>query len=82
MCELIMPTFQKIPKKVKAKGCVASGRYCVFAGLMQAGNAFTALAKAEKRGAIPMVGYITVKGKRYYYCLYGLVDDPDIYAKR
>jgi len=75
-----MPTFKKIPKKIKAIGSIASGRYCVFAGLMNAGKVFTALEKAHKKGAIPMVGYVTVKGEKFFYCLYGLVDDPDIYA--
>lgn len=77
-----MPTFKKIPKKIKDKGCVASGRFCVFAGLLQAGNAFVALEKADKKGSsIPVVGFITVKGKRYYYCLSGFINDPDIYSK-
>lgn len=76
-----MPTFQKIPVPVKEKGCIASGRYCVFASLMEAGDVFLALEQAEQHGAIPVVGYVTIKGKRYHYCLYGLVDNPDVYAK-
>lgn len=77
-----MPTFQKIPKKVKEKGCIALGRYCVFAGFLEAGKVVLAIQKAEKRGAIPAVGYITIKGKKYYYCLYGLLNDPDIYSSK
>lgn len=76
-----MPTFKKIPKKVKEKGCIASGRYCIFTGLMQYGKVNAVLSKAERRGSIPNVGYVVVKGKRYYYCLYGSLANPDIYAK-
>lgn len=75
-----MATFKKIPKQIKAIGSVASGKYCVFAGIMEVGKVLKALEKAEKKGKLPMVGYQTVQGKKYYYCLYGLVNDPDIYA--
>lgn len=76
-----MPTFKKIPQKIRATGSIASGKYCVFTNLLNSGKVFTALLKAEKKGNIPMVGYIMLNGIKFYYCLYGLVNDPDIYAK-
>lgn len=75
-----MPTYSKIPQKEKAKGAITSGRFAVFGRLLSVGPAFTKLQSIKK--AFPAHGYITIVGKRYYYCLYGLVDDPDIYAKK
>ncbi|MGZ3999593.1 MAG: hypothetical protein ACXVIY_03145 [Mucilaginibacter sp.] len=63
-------------------GAIASGHYAVFAkGPLQASPAFVALHKADVSTGIPAYGKITVKGKVFYYCRYGFVNDPDIYAK-
>lgn len=75
-----MPTYAKIPQSEKAKGAVASGSFAVFGGIMSVGAAFTALQKIKT--AIPAHGYITVAGKRFYYCRYGFLDDPEIYSKK
>ena len=76
-----MPTFKKIPQKVKDTGCIGIDRYAVFCkGLLKASSVVDKLSKAEKKG-IPAVGYVTIKGEKIYYCRYGFVDDPDIYAK-
>jgi hypothetical protein len=75
-----MATYSKIPQDVKAIGAIASGHYAVFCGLMKAGEVFVKLQKDEDKGkSVPLVGYVTIKGKKIYYCRYGLVDDPSIY---
>lgn len=77
-----MPTYSKIPLEVKAIGAIASGRFAVFCGLLKAGSVFTKLEKLDSEGkAFPMVGFITIKGEKIYYCRYGFVDDPDIYER-
>lgn len=78
-----MPTYSKIPQNIKKLHTTASGRYVVFTkgGLLEAGEVFVRLEEAEKRKTIPLVGYVTIKGKKYYYCAYGLFNDPDIYTK-
>lgn len=75
-----MPVFKKIPQSAKAIGAVAGGRYAVFCvGLLKACAVIERLQKADQRGGIPAYGYITYKGERVYYCLYGFVDNPDTY---
>ena len=75
-----MPVFKKIPQPVKAMGAVAGGRYAVFCvGLLKASAIIDRLQKADRRGGIPAHGYVTYKKERVYYCLYGFVDDPNIY---
>ena len=75
-----MPTASKIPKEIKKLHSTASGRFVVFTkgGLLEAGKVFVRLEKAAKKG-VPPVGYLTIKGKKYYYCAYGLFNDPSIY---
>lgn len=51
-------------------------------GLLEAGKVFTILEKEQEKKSIPAVGYITIEGKKYYYCAYGLFDDPDIYSEK
>lgn len=77
-----MATYKKIPADVKAKGCICTGHFAVFCkGLLKASAVAAKLYKADKkRGGIPVVGYITHNKERVYYCRYGFVDDPDIYA--
>jgi len=76
-----MPTFKKIPKEIRVIGAVAIGRYAIFCkGVLKASTIATKLDKAEKNG-IPAVGYVTMKGEKIYYCRYGLINDPDVYAK-
>lgn len=69
----------KIPLKLKNGLNVGSGRFVVFKGLLSAGPAFIALQKKKK---VFPYGYITVKKERYYYCLYGLIDEDYIWAKK
>lgn len=77
-----MPTFKKIPKDVKAIGAIGCGPYAIFCkGLLKASDVANRLQKAEKRNGIPVVGYVSLKGEKIYYCRYGFVDDPDVYAK-
>lgn len=75
------PVYSKIPPDVKAIGAIASGHYAVFCnGLLKAGEVFVFLNKLEeKKKTIPLVGYVTVKGEKIFYCRYGFVNDPDIY---
>ncbi len=70
----------KIPPEEKKKGAIASGRFAVFGSLLTVGPAMVELDRmfSTKRG-LPAHGHVTIKGKRFYYCLYGFVDDPDIY---
>jgi hypothetical protein len=74
-----MPTHAKIPKKIKKIGATASGGFVVFGGMLSVGPAMVKLQSFKK--AIPAHGHLTIKGRKYWYCRYGLVDDPDIYAK-
>ena len=76
-----MPTYSKIPAKEKAKGAVANGGIAVFGGMLSVGPAMVKLQKADASKGIPAYGYITIEGKRWYYCRYGFLDDPDIYSK-
>jgi|GEM_PF-2599498 len=75
-----MPKYCKIPHFLKGEA-IASGHYCVFGNLLEVGPAFIALVKKDKATGIPAHGIIQVKGKKYYYCRYGFVSDPDIYTK-
>jgi hypothetical protein len=76
-----MPTYSKIPANVKAIGAIAIGRYAIFCkGLLKASDVGSKLNKADKNKGIPAVGYISHKGEKIYYCRYGFVNDPDIYA--
>lgn len=73
-----MPTFKKIPKKYKKVSGVAIGGFFIFAnvGILTASGIATRLSKK----GIPAYGRLTYKGKKYYYCRYGLTDDPDIFT--
>lgn len=76
-----MPTYKKIPPAVKEIGAVGITKWAVFCrGLLKAALVVDKLEKAEKRGGVPIVGYLQMDGERIYYCRYGFVDDPDIYA--
>ena len=77
-----MPTYKKIPKDAKAIGAIAIGQYAIFCkGLFKAGMLYNKLIAADKKRSIPAVGYISYKGEKVYYCRYGFVNDPDVYAK-
>ena len=76
-----MPTASKIPKEIRQLHSTASGRFVVFTkgGILEAGNVFVKLVKAAAKQGVPPVGYLTIKGKKYYYCAYGLFNDSSIY---
>ena len=77
-----MPSFCKIPQEVKKTGCVAIGHYAVFCkSAVTAAQVATVIRKHDLEKGIPAVGFLTIKGKKFYYCRYGFVNDPDIYAK-
>ena len=76
-----MPTYKKIPPRVKKQGAVAIGRYGIFcSSVITAAEIATTLGTLEDKKTIPMVGYVTRKGQRIYYCLQGLLEDPIIYS--
>jgi hypothetical protein len=78
-----MPTYSKIPKKVREVGCIAINEWAIWCtGLLKAGVIMTRICRADKRGGLPLVGYVSYKGERVYYCRYGLVGDEDIYSKK
>lgn len=77
-----MATFAKIPLLEKKKGAIASGHFAVFGSLMKVGSAMVKLeTEYESKKGVPAHGYVTIKGVRFYYCMYGFIDDPDIYEK-
>jgi hypothetical protein len=71
----------KIPHKLKGTG-IASGHYVVFAPLLKCGPVFKALERRDNTIGIPAMGKITVKGKSYFFCRYGFVNDDDIYTRK
>lgn len=77
-----MPTASKIPQEAKKIGAVAIGRYAIFCeGMLVAAEIHDKLAAADTKHGMPAVGYISVKGKKIYYCRYAFVNDNDIYKK-
>ena len=78
-----MATFQKIPQKIKAIGSIAIGRYAIFCnGLLKAGEVCSLLEKQDEKKGIPVVGYVTHRGEKIFYCRYGFINDPDVYSKK
>jgi hypothetical protein len=74
-----MPTYAKIPKKIDKTQTVAIGSWVIFVkSLSEASAVAIALSRYD---SAPLVGHITLKGKKYYYCRYGFLNDPDIYSK-
>lgn len=76
-----MPTFKKIPQKVKDEKAIAIGPFAVFCkGILKAAEVVKRLEKAEqKNGSIPAHGSLMYKNQQVYYCRVGLVNDADIY---
>lgn len=74
-----MPTKKKIPKKFRKTRPIAIGPYCVFTqSILTAANVSSKLSKADKKEKLPAYGQIQIKGKKYYYCRYGLISKPHI----
>lgn len=79
----IMPTYCKIPWKVREKKGVAVHRWVIFGtGLVLSVKLASKLEDIFDRKACPMVGKIKYKGKNYYYCMYGIVEDNSIYTTK
>lgn len=73
----------KLPKRLfKNPDVCVMAQYCVFeASFLQAAKVATHLSKKHVKGLAAM-GRVTVAGKKYYYCLYGFLYDPDIYSTK
>ena len=50
--------YAKIPKDVKAEGCVAIGRFAVFAGLIVSSRVVDYLYKRDQKQGLPAVGFV------------------------
>lgn len=76
-----MPKVKKIPKELWGTA-TAGGHWAVFdVGFMTACKIITRLEKKLKKKNCPSIGYLTYKGKKVYYCLYGIVEDKNTYSK-
>lgn len=74
----------RIPQHLKdSPDKIAIGAFCVFAGsLLTAGAIVEKLYKKEGKHGLPACGFMHYKGKKYWWCRYGFVNDPDIYGGR
>lgn len=72
----------KIPKSYKGKPVTAISNYAIWCDSILTASAIACqLSMKDNKTGIPCMGKIQYKGKKYFWCRYGFLNDDAIYTK-